>query len=147
MHPTEQEIWNLLRALAKIEDGEAATFADAAAENLRRLVATGVFGMALTGKSLELMQVITKDPAMKDADQVVARVLLSAFDPDVGYAALSKPQLVLRTGFSASKVRLALRRLVAAGYFVAIQPTLAEWNAGDTALRHRPSFEAVEPEA
>ncbi|MGY2939591.1 hypothetical protein ACVWZ6_009193 [Bradyrhizobium sp. GM6.1] len=140
MHPTEQEIWSLLRSLAKIEDGEAATFANAAAENLRRLVATGIFGTALTGKSFELIQVIAKDPAMKEADQVVASVLLSAFDPDVGYAALSKPQIVLRTGFGASKVRLSLRRLVAAGYFVAIQPTQAEWNAGDTALRHQPQF-------
>ncbi|WP_409188480.1 hypothetical protein [Bradyrhizobium sp. RDM4] len=144
MHQTEQEIWNLLRSLAKIEGGEAATFASAAAENLRRLVATGIFGTALTGNSLELRQVSAKDPAMKEADQVVASLLLSAFDPHAGYAALSKPQIVLRTGFSASKVRLSLSRLVEAGYFVSTQPTEAEWNAGDTALRHRPNFEVLE---
>jgi hypothetical protein len=140
MHQTEQEIWNLLRSLANIKDGEAATFAKAAAENLRRLIATGIFGTAQTGRSLELIQVITRDPAMKEADLVVAKALLSAFDPDAGYAALSKPQLVLRTGFSESKVRLSLKRLVGAGYFVATQPTPAEWNAGETALRHRPQF-------
>lgn len=140
MHQTEQEIWNLMRLLSKIEDGEAAAFASAAAENLRRLVETGIFRTKLTGEFLELIQIITSDPAMKEADQVVAKVLLSAFDPDAGYTALSKRHLVLRTGFSESKVRLSLKRLVAAGYFVATQPTQAEWDAGDTALRHRPQF-------
>jgi hypothetical protein len=143
MHPTEQEIWNLLRLLSKIDDGEAAVIANAAADNLRSLVETGIFG-SLTGPSLALMEVIANDPAMKEADRVVAKVLLTAFDPDHGYARLSKPQMSVRTGFSVSKVRSALRRLVEAGYFTAIPPTKKEWDDGDSAMKHRPCFEVME---
>lgn len=143
MHSTEQEIWNLLRLLSKIDDGEAAAFANAAAENLRRLVETGIFG-SLTGASLALMQVITNDPEMKESDRIVAKVLLTAFDPEHGYARLSKPQMSIRTGFSVTKVRTALRRLVDAGYFIAIPPTKKEWDDGDSAIKHRPCFEVME---
>lgn len=138
--PIEEQIWRLVQALEKINDNrEATAAASAATANLRQLVATGVFG-SLTGSALALMQVIVRDPRMKDADRIVANALLTAFDPGLGYASLSKPQICARTGFSESAVRLSLRRLVAAGYFVATQPTQAEWAAGDTALRHRPQF-------
>jgi hypothetical protein len=143
MHPTEQEIWNLLRLLSKIDDGEAAAFADAAAGNLRRLVETGIFG-SLTGQSPALMEVITNDAAMKETDRIVAKVLLTAFDPADGYARLSKPQLSMRTGLSVSTVRTVLKRLVAAGYFIAIPPTRKEWDDGDSAMKHRPCFEVME---
>jgi hypothetical protein len=143
MHPTEQEIWNLLRSLSKFDDGEAAAFANAVAENLRGLVETGIFG-SLTGPSLALMEVIANDPAMKESDRRVAKVLLTACDSVTGYASLSKQQISIRTGFSPSKVRIALRRLVEAGYFIAIAPTKWERRNGDSAIKHRPNFEMIE---
>ncbi|RZN07597.1 hypothetical protein CWO91_26730 [Bradyrhizobium genosp. SA-3] len=143
MHPTEHEIWNLLRLLSKIDDGEAAAFADAAAENLRRLVGTGIFG-SLAGPPLALMQVITNDPAMKESDRIVAKVLLTAFDPGYGHARLSKHQMSIRTGFSVTKVRTALRRLVEAGYFIAVPPNKKEWDDGDFTVKHQPCFDALD---
>ncbi|MBR1366348.1 hypothetical protein [Bradyrhizobium ottawaense] len=142
MHPTEQEIWNLLRLLSKIDDGEAAAFASAAAENLRCLVETGIFG-SLTGRPLALMEVIANDPAMKESNRRVAKVLLTACDPVDGYASLSKQQISIRTGFSTSKARIALRRLVEAGYFIAVSPTKWEQSNGDSAIKHRPNFEMM----
>lgn len=142
MHPTEQEIWNLLRLLSKIDDGEAAAFANAAAESLHRLVETGIFG-SLTGPSLALMQVIANDPRIKESDRIVAKVLLTAFEERLGYTSLSKPQISVRTGFSVTKVRTALRRLVEAGYFIAIPPTKKEWDDGDFTVKHQPRFDAV----
>lgn len=142
MHATESEIWNLLRLLSKIDDGEAAAFANAAAHSLRRLVETGIFG-SLTGPSLALMQVITNDRAMKESDHMIAKVLLTACDPVHGYASLSKPQISIRTGFSVTKVRTSLRRLVESGYFTAVPPK-KQWDDGDSAIKHRPNFEAVE---
>lgn len=146
MHPTEQEIWNLLRVLSKIDDGEAAAFANAAAENLRCLVETGIFG-SLTGPSLALMEVIANDPAMKESDRRVAKVLLTACDPVDGYASLSKQQISIRTGFSTSKARIALRRLVEARYFIAVSPTKWEHDNGDSAIKHRPNLEMVKADA
>ncbi|MBR0993982.1 hypothetical protein JQ580_24995 [Bradyrhizobium japonicum] len=143
MHPTEQEIWNLLRLLSKIDDGEGAALANAAAENLRCLVETGIFG-SLAGLPRALMEVIANDPAMKESDRRVAKVLLSACDPVDGYVSLSKQQISIRTGFSTSKARIALRRLVGAGYFIAVSPTKWEHSNGDSAIKHRPNFEMLE---
>lgn len=143
MHPTEQEIWNLLRLLSKIDDGKAAAFADAAADNLRRLVGTGIFG-SLTGPSQALMEVIANNPAIKESDREVAKVLLAACDPAHRYANLSKQQISIRTGFSVTKVRTALRRLVEAGYFIAMPPSKKEQDDGDAAIKHRPNFEVME---
>lgn len=140
---TESQIWRLIQALEKISgDSEAASLARAATETLRQLVGTGIFG-SMAGRPLALMQVIASDPKIKEADRIVAKVLLGAFDPDLGYASLSKPQISARTGFSVSKIRMALRRLVEAGYFVAIVPTKKEWDDGDYAIKHQPCFDAV----
>lgn len=142
--PTEVQIERLLQALDQITgNDDAARFAAAAGENLRRLIGTGVFEPSLTGQLLALMQVIADDSKLKEPDRVIARALLTAFEPDFGCARLSKPQLSARTGFSTSKVRMSLRRLIQAGYFLAMRPTAREWDEGDFTVRHRPRFEMI----
>ena len=62
MHPTEEKIWRLLPALEKLRgDAQTVAFAHAAADNLRQLVANGVFGTLLVDQPLALMQTIEND--------------------------------------------------------------------------------------
>src|SRR5258705_9958452 len=117
MHHTEEKISRLLPVLEKLSgDAGAVALAGTAAGNLRHLIGTGVFG-TLAGPSLALMQIIASDQVMRPADRTVAKVLLAALDSDLKYAKLSNAEISVRSGFSSSKVRTSLRRLIAVGYF------------------------------
>ncbi|MHC6154799.1 winged helix-turn-helix domain-containing protein [Bradyrhizobium elkanii] len=142
MHPTEEQILRLLPALEELkgDDAGAVTFARAAADNLRQLVGTGVFG-ALTGRSLALMRTIANDQNMRPADRTVAKVLLAALDSRSGCTKLSQPEICHRSGLSRSMVRSSLRRLADSGYFAVIEPSPEEWLDGDHVRRYRPQFE------
>lgn len=139
-HETEEQIWRLLRDLQKLEGSpQAIALRDAAAENLRALVATGIFE-SFTADASALMHIIATDPKMRNTDRDVARALLVAYEPGADYARLSKPQISDRTGMSVSTVRAALKRLVAADYFIAIAPSARESDDGDFVVRYRPCF-------
>ena len=141
MHPTEEQIWRLLPALEKLsgDDARAVAFARAAADNLRHLVGTNVFG-ALAGSSLALMQTIANDQNMRPADRTVATVLLAALDSRLGCTKLSQPEICQRSGLSRNIVKAAIKRLTDAGYFAVIEPALEAWQDGDHVRRYRPQF-------
>ncbi|MET3989487.1 hypothetical protein ABID65_001113 [Bradyrhizobium sp. S3.9.2] len=137
-HPTEMQIWRLVASIQKLKgNSQAMKFAETAADNLRKLVGTGVFG-SLTGPQLTFMRSLSSDAALNGSDHAVAKALLMAFDSRLGYAKLSNSEIVSRTGLSASTVRAALKRLVAAGYFRAIAPTDREWADSDHTTKHEP---------
>jgi hypothetical protein len=138
MHSTEEQIWRLLRALEKVKgDAHAVALAESATDNLRRLVATGIFG-SLEGAPLALMRTIEADGKSTASDKLIARTVLMALDAKSGWAQLSIPAISLRTGRSVSAVRASLRRLVAAEYFRAIPPSEKEYADGDHTMKYRP---------
>jgi hypothetical protein len=137
-HPTEMQIWRLVASIQKLRgNSQAMKFAETAADNLRKLVGTGVFG-SLTGPQLTLMRSISNDAALNDSDHAVAKALLMAFDSQLRYVKLSNSEIVSRTGLSSSTARAALKRLVAAGYFRASAPTEREWADSDHTTKHEP---------
>jgi hypothetical protein len=143
MHPTEEKIWRLLPPLEKLSgDAGAVALARTAAGNLRHLIGTGVFG-TLAGPSLALMQIIASDQVMRPADRAVAKVLLAALDSDLKYAKLSNAEISVRSGFSSSKVRTSLRRLIDVGYFRSIAPSSEEWRDSDHTLKYEPQFDCL----
>lgn len=85
-----------------------------------------------------LMQEIANDQNMRPADRTVAQVLLGSLDTKRGDAQISHPEICRRTGLSLGKVRGALRRLAAGGYFAVIEPSGKELYYGDHARRYRP---------
>ncbi|MFK4561881.1 DNA-binding GntR family transcriptional regulator [Bradyrhizobium ottawaense] len=88
-----------------------------------------------------MMRVIANDQNMRSADIAVANVLLASLDPGRGDAQISHPEICRRTGLSLGKVRGALRRLAAGGYFAVIEPSGRDLYYGDHARRYRPQLE------
>jgi Winged helix-turn-helix DNA-binding len=144
MHPTEEKIWQLLPALEKLSgDAQTVAFANAAADSLRQLVATGVFVTLLVDQPLALMQTIENDQNVKNSDRAVAKVLLTAFDSGLGGTKLSNAEISVRSGLSISTVRTSLKHLIAAGYFRSIAPSREEWRDSDHILKYEPQFDCL----
>ncbi|WP_354101136.1 winged helix-turn-helix domain-containing protein [Bradyrhizobium sp. RT5a] len=85
-----------------------------------------------------LMQEIANDQMIRLADRAVAQVLLGSLDSKRGDAQISHPEICRRTGLSLGRVRGALRRLAAGGYFAVIEPSGRELYYGDHARRYLP---------